>query len=90
VHTTAADLISAVLTAVFFLCTGYAALCAAFPLGRCHRCRGFGFKVRTNRRGRVRRGRRCRRCKGAGRRIRAGRRLFDLVVRLRAEGVPAR
>ncbi|MEY9845771.1 DnaJ-class molecular chaperone [Streptacidiphilus sp. BW17] len=89
-HNTAADHISAVLVVFFALTTGYALLCAVSPLGRCRRCRGFGFKTRTDRRGRIVRGRNCRRCKGAGRRLRTGRRIYDLAVRLRNEGTPAR
>ena len=60
---------------------GYAALCAASPFGRCHRCRGFGYRVRTDRRGRAKPGRYCRRCHGVGYRIRVGRHLFNLVTR---------
>ena len=64
----------------------YAALCASSPLGSCHKCGGFGFKVAQNRRGRIVRGRVCRRCHGFGQRVRFGRRIYNLATRLRREG----
>ncbi|MFK0028830.1 MULTISPECIES: hypothetical protein [Streptomyces] len=63
----------------------YAALCAASPFGTCHRCRGFGFRVKRGRRGRLTRGRHCRRCRGLGRRVRVGRHLYNAVSRLHRE-----
>ena len=84
--TATADHVSAVIAALFALTLGYAALCALSPRGRCRRCRGFGFKTRTDRRGRTVRGRNCRRCKGAGARVRIGRLLWDLAARTRNHG----
>jgi DnaJ-class molecular chaperone len=59
------------LTLLFTL--GYAAVCAAQPFARCHKCNGFGFATTTNRRGKT-----CRRCAGHGIRIRRGRHLWNL------------
>jgi len=64
----------------------YAALCAASPVGHCRKCRGFGFKIKQNRRGRIVRGRSCRRCDGYGQRIRVGRHLYNVATRLHREG----
>ena len=64
----------------------YAALCAVSPFGNCRKCRGFGFHVRQNRRGRITRGRDCRRCRGVGKRIRVGRHLYNVASRLHREG----
>ncbi|WP_370218710.1 hypothetical protein [Kitasatospora sp. GAS1066B] len=61
----------------------YAALCAASPFGDCRRCRGFGFQLKYDRRGRPCRGKHCRRCDGIGKRIRLGRHLYNVAVRLR-------
>jgi hypothetical protein len=65
---------------------GYAALCAASPFGNCRRCRGFGFRLTTDRRGRLKRGKHCRRCDGTGKRIRVGRWLYHRAVRLHRAG----
>ncbi|MEY9876027.1 hypothetical protein ABH931_005534 [Streptacidiphilus sp. MAP12-33] len=65
---------------------GYGIVCAAQPFGRCRRCRGFGFHFKTDRRGRMRRGKDCRRCKATGYRIRTGRHLYNLALRLYREG----
>lgn len=58
------------------LIAGYAAwylfLCAAFPWGRCRRCKG------TRRTGRLIR-RACRRCHGTGIRVRIGRRIYRYI-----------
>lgn len=70
--------------ALLTLC--YSALCSISPFGNCRGCGGFGFKVRQNRRGRIRRGRDCRRCRGYGKRIRVGRRLYNAVARLHHDG----
>ncbi|HEY8981569.1 MAG TPA: hypothetical protein VIU15_18530 [Streptomyces sp.] len=74
-----------------FLCLlvvtlGYVSLCAASPFGPCRKCRGFGFQLVQDRKGRLKKGKHCRRCDGHGRRIRVGRRLFNRVQRLRREG----
>lgn len=55
----------------------YAGVCAASPFGDCRRCRGFGYKTKTDRKGRPKRGRECRRCDGTGKRIRIGRHLWN-------------
>lgn len=76
------DLLAAI-PGIVFVTLGYVALCAVSPLGACRRCRGFGFHVRTDRRGRFSRGRDCSRCRGHGRRVRLGRRLYNLYARER-------
>lgn len=63
----------------------YLLLCAVSPFGNCRKCRGFGFRMKQNRKGQLRRGRDCRRCHGYGKRIRTGRRLLNLVYRLYRE-----
>lgn len=55
----------------------YVGLCVVSPYGNCRKCHGFGFKTKTTRRGRVKRGRDCRRCRGYGRRIRIGRWIYN-------------
>ncbi|MEU7201413.1 hypothetical protein [Streptomyces sp. NPDC045470] len=65
---------------------GYAALCAGSPFGRCRRCSGLGFQLKTDRKGRPRRGKHCRRCDGHGIRIRRGRRLYNLAARIHRDG----
>ncbi|WP_372408723.1 hypothetical protein [Streptomyces luteireticuli] len=72
--------------AVLFVALGYAALCAVSPFGNCRKCRGFGFKVKKNRHGRITRGRYCRRCDGHGKRIRVGRHLYNAAVRVHRDG----
>jgi len=74
-----------------FLCLlvitlGYASICATSPFGTCRKCRGFGFQLTQDRKGRLKRGKHCRRCDGHGQRIRVGRRLFNRVRRLHREG----
>jgi type II secretory ATPase GspE/PulE/Tfp pilus assembly ATPase PilB-like protein len=69
-----------VLAVLLIAASLYAVLCTASPNGPCRTCRGFGFKTRTDRKGRTHRGRTCRRCKGHGTRTRIGRRLFDLTA----------
>lgn len=64
----------------------YASLCAASPFGDCRKCRGFGFAMKTDRKGRLKRGKPCRRCKGHGKRIRVGRHLYNLWLRLYRDG----
>ncbi|MFF4952550.1 hypothetical protein [Streptomyces chattanoogensis] len=65
---------------------GYASLCAGSPFGTCRKCRGFGFAMKTDRKGRPKRGKHCRRCDGHGRRIRIGRHLFNLWLRIYRDG----
>lgn len=70
--------------ALVFITICYAALCAASPFGDCRKCRGFGFQLKYDRRGRPCRGKHCGRCDGIGKRIRVGRHLYNVAVRLRA------
>ncbi|WP_301128862.1 hypothetical protein [Streptomyces cacaoi] len=72
---------------VLLVTLGYALVCAVSPFGRCRKCRGFGFKLRTSRMtGRLKAGPPCRRCDATGRRIRAGRWLFNRVAGLYRDG----
>ncbi|MGP3924781.1 hypothetical protein [Streptomyces sp. 8N616] len=64
----------------------YATLCAAAPFGPCRRCRGFGFEMKHDRRGRLKRGKNCRRCKATGRRIRVGRWIYNRALRIYRDG----
>jgi len=64
----------------------YAAVCAASPFGPCRRCRGMGHRLKTDRRGRLKRGKDCRRCHATGKRIRIGRHLFNAAARLHRDG----
>ncbi|MGC4964933.1 hypothetical protein ACLQ2H_02850 [Streptomyces globisporus] len=79
---------SALLTsALLILITlSYASLCAASPFGNCRRCRGWGFAMKTDRKGRAKRGKDCRRCKATGKRIRIGRHLYNVAARLHRDG----
>ncbi|MBV9024241.1 MAG: hypothetical protein JO362_10715 [Streptomycetaceae bacterium] len=61
----------------------YGLLCVCSPFGDCHRCRGFGYKLTTDRKGRPKRGKPCRRCNGHGKRVRIGRRLYNATRRAR-------
>ncbi|MDI3344362.1 hypothetical protein QKW45_11565 [Streptomyces sp. AJ-1] len=65
---------------------GYIGLCAASPFGDCRKCRGMGHALKTDRKGRMRRGKDCRRCKATGKRIRIGRHLFNVAARLHRDG----
>jgi hypothetical protein len=53
----------------------YAASCAWWPFGKCHKCHGTGRIARSD--GRV--FRLCPRCKSTGRRLRIGRRVWNLI-----------
>ncbi|MGR8009237.1 hypothetical protein [Streptomyces hypolithicus] len=64
----------------------YVAMCAGSPFGRCRKCRGFGYVIKNDRKGRPKRGKDCRRCKRTGRRIRVGRWIFNRAQRLYREG----
>ncbi|MGW2281983.1 hypothetical protein [Streptomyces sp. NPDC001770] len=64
----------------------YSGLCAASPFGNCRKCRGFGFAMKTDRKGRTKRGKDCRRCKATGKRIRIGRHLYNVAARLHRDG----
>ncbi|WDT88342.1 hypothetical protein H0E86_18390 [Streptomyces sp. SCSIO-PteL053] len=71
---------------LIFLTLSYASLCAASPFGNCRRCRGWGFAMQTDRKGRAKRGKDCRRCKATGKRIRIGRHLYNVAARLHRDG----
>lgn len=64
----------------------YASVCAGSPFGRCRKCNGLGFALKTDRRGKPKRGKRCRRCRGQGRRIRIGRWIFNRAQRIYRDG----
>ncbi|UYB41698.1 hypothetical protein SLV14_004487 [Streptomyces sp. Je 1-4] len=70
--------------AVVTLC--YVALCAVSPFGDCRKCKGFGYALKKDRRGRLRPGKTCRRCHGDRKRIRVGRHLFNVAMRLHRDG----
>ena len=55
-------------------------MCAGSPFGDCRKCHGFGFAIKTDRKGRLKRGKTCRRCKGHGKRIRVGRHLYNVAA----------
>ncbi|WP_405890270.1 hypothetical protein OG427_17960 [Streptomyces sp. NBC_00133] len=65
---------------------GYSSLCAASPFGRCRKCSGWGFQMKTDRKGRLKRGKDCRRCQATGRRIRVGRWIYNRASRIYREG----
>jgi hypothetical protein len=65
---------------------GYSGLCATSPFGPCRKCRGWGFEMKTDRKGRLKRGKDCRRCQATGRRIRVGRHLYNVAARLHRDG----
>ncbi|WP_328887065.1 hypothetical protein [Streptomyces sp. NBC_00316] len=76
-----------VTSALFLLVTfGYGGFCAASPFGDCRKCRGMGHAVKTDRKGRTKRGKDCRRCKATGKRIRVGRHLYNVAARLHRDG----
>ncbi|MET9483518.1 hypothetical protein [Streptomyces sp. NPDC006638] len=56
----------------------YSVMCAVSPFGDCRRCRGMGHGMKTDRKGRAKRGKDCRRCHATGKRIRTGRHLYNL------------
>ncbi|MEV7445222.1 hypothetical protein AB0O22_29500 [Streptomyces sp. NPDC091204] len=70
------------ITCLLAVTLGYSGLCAVSPFGTCRKCRGFGFAMTTDRRGRLKRGKHCRRCDGHGKRIRFGRWLYNRAVRI--------
>lgn len=57
----------------------YSLLCWVKPFGNCRRCGGMGFRMKTDRHGKPRRGKPCRRCKATGKRLRIGRRIHNTV-----------
>lgn len=71
---------------LFTITLGYVGLCATSPFGDCRRCRGMGHELKTDRKGRLKRGKDCRRCKATGKRIRAGRWLYNRWARIYGAG----
>ncbi|GHE83996.1 hypothetical protein GCM10014715_44910 [Streptomyces spiralis] len=65
---------------------GYVGVCAVSPFGDCRRCRGMGHALKTDRKGRMRRGKDCRRCHATGKRIRTGRWLYNRWARIYRAG----
>jgi hypothetical protein len=71
---------------LFAVTLGYIGLCAVSPFGDCRKCRGMGHELKTDRKGRLKRGKDCRRCKATGKRIRAGRWLYNRWARIYRAG----
>ncbi|WP_328769860.1 hypothetical protein [Streptomyces sp. NBC_00286] len=69
------------ITLTFGVTLCYVAVCAASPFGPCRKCRGWGFRMKTDRKGRLKRGKDCRRCRATGKRVRVGRHLYNLWLR---------
>ncbi|MGW1564327.1 hypothetical protein ACWCQ1_49000 [Streptomyces sp. NPDC002144] len=74
----------------FFVTLGYIGLCAASPFGNCRKCSGWGFEMKSDRKGRLKRGKDCRRCKATGKRIRVGRWLYNRWARIYRAGTDTR
>ncbi|MGW3744689.1 hypothetical protein ACWD62_29905 [Streptomyces sp. NPDC005146] len=74
------------ITSLLMLTLCYATLCAASPFGDCRKCRGWGHAIKTDRKGKAKRGKDCRRCKATGKRIRVGRHLYNVAARLHRDG----
>ncbi|MGW5178698.1 hypothetical protein ACWERY_30775 [Streptomyces sp. NPDC004082] len=74
------------ITCLLVVTLGYAGLCAASPFGDCGKCHGMGHKLKTDRKGRLKRGKDCRRCKATGKRIRVGRWLYNRWARIYRAG----
>ncbi|MFJ3500222.1 hypothetical protein [Streptomyces sp. NPDC090135] len=55
--------------------------CWVSPFGDCRRCHGMGHALKTDRKGRPKRGRDCRRCDATGKRIRIGRWIYNRAAR---------
>ncbi|MFJ8824452.1 hypothetical protein ACIREE_22015 [Streptomyces sp. NPDC102467] len=64
----------------------YAGMCATVPFRDCPRCNGMGHDIKTDRKGRQKRGHDCRHCKATGKRIRLGRHLYNLWARTYRDG----
>lgn len=67
----------------------YVGVCASSPFGNCRKCRGMGHAIKTDRKGRMKRGKDCRRCNATGKRIRVGRHLYNLWARTYRAGTNA-
>ncbi|MFD3805038.1 hypothetical protein ACFWTC_15705 [Streptomyces sp. NPDC058619] len=77
-------LAASLLALLFTLC--YVALCVSSPFGNCRKCKGFGYALKQDRRGRLKPGKTCRRCHGDRKRIRIGRHLLNVAMRLHRDG----
>ncbi|QES45203.1 hypothetical protein DEJ49_33225 [Streptomyces venezuelae] len=64
----------------------YGLRCWLSPFGACRRCHGLGYRLRTSRSGRPRRGKPCRRCRASGLRLRVGRRLTNYARGIHRDG----
>ncbi|MCX4610717.1 hypothetical protein [Streptomyces mirabilis] len=60
---------------------GYGAKCWLSPFGDCRKCDGMGHAFKTDRKGRLKRGKDCRRCQATGKRIRVGRWIYNRAAR---------
>ncbi|MFD6886258.1 hypothetical protein [Streptomyces sp. NPDC059957] len=65
---------------------GYGVRCWLSPFGTCRKCDGVGQLLKTDRKGRPKRGKVCRRCHGHGIRVRVGRRLHNRAARIHRAG----
>ena len=79
-------LLALAILALLAVTLGYAGVCAASPFGPCRKCRGLGYALTTDRKGRAKRGKACRRCRTTGLRLRTGRRLHNAWRRIHAAG----
>jgi hypothetical protein len=59
----------------------YSVKCWLSPFGDCRKCAGMGHAFKTDRKGRVKRGKDCRRCDATGKRIRVGRWIYNRAAR---------
>jgi hypothetical protein len=75
-----------IITLLLIVTLCYASLCAASPFGNCRKCKGFGYALKKDRRGRLKPGKTCRRCRGDRKRIRVGRHLFNVAMRIHRDG----
>ncbi|WP_371799161.1 hypothetical protein OG963_15325 [Streptomyces sp. NBC_01707] len=71
---------------LLFVALSYVSLCASSPFGNCRKCHGWGFAIKTDRKGRAKRGKDCHRCMATGKRIRVGRHLYNVAARLHRDG----
>lgn len=78
--------ILAAIACLLIVTLGYGGLCAASPFGDCRRCHGMGHAMKTDRKGRMKRGKDCHRCHATGKRIRAGRWLYNRWARIYRSG----
>ncbi|KOT92087.1 hypothetical protein ADK70_16510 [Streptomyces rimosus subsp. pseudoverticillatus] len=60
---------------------GYIVKCWLSPFGNCRKCNGMGYELKTDRKGRLKRGKDCRRCHTTGKRIRVGRWIYNRAAR---------